>query len=257
MSRRISLMALALVVALIGTAAVFSYAKKADARAVEGQQTLSVLVAKSMLPVGTKAADANTKGMLKLDQIPKKYVPDGALTNIKDVQNLVVGSDIQAGQILLRSMFVTTADTSVLSIPGDKMAVSVQLEDPARVAGFVVPGSEVAIFDTFDSASADATVTQTGPTSATAQVTADKKQTRILLPRVKVIAVGATALVKKQAATDNQDKVPTAILTLAVSQQEAEKLVHAVETGTLYFALLTERSKTAPAPGVDNRTLFQ
>jgi pilus assembly protein CpaB len=90
--------------------------------------------------------------------------------------------------------------------------------------------------------------------------------TRVLLPRIEVIAVGergtngaatsvtagaaaATAAVTKGGAT--------VLITVAVTQQEAERLVHGTQTGKLYLALLDDTAKIAPGPGVDNNTLFQ
>jgi hypothetical protein len=43
---------------------------------------------------------------------------------------------------------------------------------------------------------------------------------------------------------------------VAVSQAEAERLIHGINPGTLYFALLNSTSKTDPGPGVNDLTLF-
>jgi pilus assembly protein CpaB len=125
----------------------------------------------------------------------------------------------------------------------------------------VVPGSEVAVFVTVDqqSASVTATATQDGDTAtvdASAQV--DGQLTQLLLPRASVIAVGPSTLRPTQAKEGEAaaEPIATAVLTLAVSQDEAEKLVHSVQTGSLYFGLLTSTSKTEPNPGVSALNLF-
>ncbi|MDX6230972.1 MAG: Flp pilus assembly protein RcpC/CpaB, partial [Frankiales bacterium] len=46
------------------------------------------------------------------------------------------------------------------------------------------------------------------------------------------------------------------LLTLAVDQEQAQKLIHGEQTGALYFALLNAHSSVTPGPGVDNRHLF-
>ena len=49
----------------------------------------------------------------------------------------------------------------------------------------------------------------------------------------------------------------TLLVTVAATQQEAERLVHGTQTGALYLALLGDTSVVKPGPGVDNKTLFQ
>ena len=63
---------------------------------------------------------------------------------------------------------------SPLGIPEGKMAISVNLTDPDRVAGFVNPGSQVAVFLTGNDG-------QTG-----------QPFTRMLFDRVMVLGVGST-----------------------------------------------------------------
>jgi pilus assembly protein CpaB len=42
------------------------------------------------------------------------------------------------------------------------------------------------------------------------------------------------------------------MITVAVDQADAQRLIHVAQTGRLYFALLTGTSKIAPGSGVDN-----
>jgi pilus assembly protein CpaB len=79
-----------------------------------------------------------------------------------------------------------------------------------------------------------------------------------------VIAVGANGPggeTSAKVATDDASpgaapQTGTVLVTVAVSQREAERLVHAAQTGMLYLALLTESSHLTPGPGVDNHSLF-
>ena len=264
MARRTGLLLLALVVAMMGTGAVFLYVSKADSRALADQKPVSILVAKKTIPAGTSAQQASEGGMLRLAQQARAAVPEDALSDITDVKDLVVVSDVFPGEVLLRPKFVANGSVGALPIPTDKMAVSVELNDPQRVAGFVQPGSEVAIFDTFEVDSADVTATVTGARSVNVRGAKVDRATRLLLPRASVIAVGPVSLRpssgedKDDDSTVTDDKpVTTAVLTVAVSATDAEKLVHAAQTGEVYFALLTSRSKTGPTQGVDNSTLFR
>ena len=255
MSRRLGLLAMALVVAMLGTFAVFSYVNKVEADTLSGAEPVDVLVASQRLASGTPGAAVAAGALVELVQMPRKSVPEGALTSLDEVGTQTLVSDVFAGEILLRAKFADqTARTGNLVIPKDKIAMSVELGDPQRVAGFVVPGSEVAIFVTI------ANVAQgTDPSSPDAGGPQDETVTRLLLPRTSVIAVGPSTLRPTQPEEQpaGEDAVAKAVLTVAVTQAEAERLVHATQGGTLYMGLLSTTSKTAPAAGTTNSTLFQ
>ena len=267
MSRRFGLLAVALVVALLGTFAVFSYVSQVEAKTLTGAEPVDVLVATERLSSGTSGAAAAKGALVELVSMPRKSVPEGALTSLDAVGKQTLVSDVFAGEVLLKAKFADqSARTGDLVIPKDKIAMSVELEDPQRVAGFVVPGSEVAIFATIDKktakGSATATATQTSANSATVDVEAeaevDDSYTELLLPRTSVIAVGPGTL--RPAADKDEDKgedeVTKAVLTVAVTQAEAERLVHGVQNGELYLGLLSTTSKTGPGVGVTNTSLF-
>ena len=75
---------------------------------------------------------------------------DGALSSTGSISDLVALGTIYPGEQIIAPKFGSLGDTESLVIPDDKMAVSVELTDPERVAGFVNPGSEVAIFVSAD-----------------------------------------------------------------------------------------------------------
>lgn len=262
MTRRIGLLAASLVVAMLGTLAVFSYVNRVEAQALSGSEPVDVLVAVERIAAGTSATAAVKGKLVELTSMPRRAVPEGALADVEPVGAQTLVSDVFAGEVLMKAKFADqTARTGQLIIPKDKIALSVELGDPQRVAGFVVPGSEVAIFTTVDSSSASvsATATQAGSTAnVDVQAQVDDKHTRLLLPRTSVIAVGPSTLRPKSQDQDEEgsDEVATAVLTVAVTQSEAERLIHSIETGTLYFGLLNSTSKTGPGSGVSSTTLF-
>ncbi len=266
MSRRIGLLAVALSIALAGTFAVFSYVSRVEAKTLAGAQPVDVLVASERLTSGTSGDAVAKSQFVDVVAMPRNAVPEGALTTLDAVATQTLVNDVFAGEILLRAKFADqTARTGDLVIPKDKIAVSVELGDPQRVAGFVVPGSEVAIFATIDkktaNATAAATAIQTTETSATVDVDVDAEMddsyTRLLLPRTSVIAVGPATLRAATAEHEQEDEaVAKAVLTVAVTQQEAERLVHGAQKGELYLGLLSTTSKTGPGTGVTNTSLF-
>lgn len=261
MTRRLGLLATALVVALLGTMAVFSYVSKVEANVIAGAEMVDVLVAAERMPAGTSAASATKGELVQVSSMPRKSVPEGALTSLEEIGELTLVSDVFAGEVLLKAKFADqTARTGALVIPNDMIAISVELEDPQRVADFVVPGSEVAIFATIKKVDATAkAAAATTPTSATVSVQAegDDDYTNLLLPRVSVIAVGpATLRPDEDGKVAAEDEVTKAVLTVAVRQQDAARLVHSAQTGDLWFGLLSSTSKTGPGEGVSNLNLF-
>ena len=263
MSRRILMIGATLLLAVLGTVAVLLYVGKADARALAGKQAVTVLVAAKRVPADTSAHQAELDGLLRKEEMPAETVPADALAEIgSDLADLVASSDIQAGQLVLRPMFVTkTEQTGGLKIPDGKIAVSVAVTSPQQVAGFVQVGSKVAVFDTFNVAEGYGRT----PAGDGLQKQHQYNQgTRLVLSSVEVLAIGpqgsgSGADSKKGAlSADNNanDSSGMVLVTVAVDQADAERLIHAAQTGTVYLALLTDTSKTAPSDGVDNRTVF-
>jgi len=240
-NRRIVLLIIAVLIAAIGTSMVFYYVRSADDRAIASQEPVNVLVSKVALPAGTRVSDAAAQGAFELRQLPAAAVTAGALSDVEPVAESVALAPIFPGQLLIGAMFgATAAASSALAVPPGQIALSFQFSDPQRVAGFVKPGSEVVIFVTG----------QTGPPGS-------PPGTRVLLPRATVIATGATTVTPPADATQaNVEPVPTALLTLALDQRDAERLVFASQNGSLYLGLLNEQSEVAPGPGVTAENLF-
>ena len=260
MGRRVGLLLAAVVVGLLGTSSVFAYVGQVEDRAQAGQELVEVLVADDRIAAGTTGGTLERERLVVRRSLPRKAVPEGALTSLSSVRSQSLSADVYPGELLLAPKFAeSVARTGSLVIPPGKLALSVELGDPQRVAGFVVPGSEVAIFNTMDKASGRAVVTakQTGAatTSVDVDAAADASETRLLLARVPVIAVGPTTL-REGEDDSNDEKVAKAVLTVAVTQTEAEKLVHAATRGEVYFGLLSTSSKTGGSQGVTDTTLY-
>ncbi|MGN6609588.1 MAG: Flp pilus assembly protein CpaB [Jatrophihabitans sp.] len=250
MKRRPVQIALALVLALIATGAVYAYVKHADQRAVAGKQAVDVQLVVKPIPAGISGKDLRDGGYLQIDHLPSDSVPADAVRSIgSDLLDQVTTSDIAAGQVLLPQMLGTkTPTTSGLPIPKNKMAVSIAVDAPADVAGYVQPGAQIAVFDT---------VILTGPHKVAGDNSNGSKDdnwtTKLLLPRVDVLAASAGAPSKENAGMNNGTASQQLLVTVAVDQTEAQRLIHETERGNLYLALLSQSSVTAPGPGIDSQ----
>lgn len=244
MNRRKVLLALAAIVAALGVLLVFLYARGADARAAAQFDLVRVLVASQQIEPGETVDEAAAAGKFTLQEVPQNAALPGALTSTESIAGLAASTWIYTGEQILPDKFGADTATSVLQIPDKLSATSVQLTDPARVAGFVSPGSEVAVYWTKSE-------NEAGP-----------GYTRILLDRVTVLGVGSVTPVSTTT-TDEEggettEQVPTALLTLALDQDQATRVIYAASNGEVYFTLLTNDSKTsAPSGPVDEQNLFE
>ena len=117
-------------------------------------------------------------------------------------------------------------------------------EAARRADAEILPGSEVSVF-------------LNGTDPGTGQ-----PFTRLLLPRVTVLGVGSTAPVSTTTTDDggNQtvEELPRTLLTVAVDQGQAQKVLYASTNGELAFALLNGQSAVkAGSTGVTAANLFR
>ena len=82
MKRRVLTVALALLLATLGTAGVLAYVRQADNRAIAGQRAVEVLVAGKLIPSGTAAGAALRDGLLTIQRLPASSVPADALGSV-------------------------------------------------------------------------------------------------------------------------------------------------------------------------------
>lgn len=255
MKRRLLIIVLALVLAAVGTSGVLAYVKRANARALAGMKAVSVLVAQQRIPSGTAASAALRNGLLASEKFPASSVPANALSSIPAaLSSLVLSAALQPGQLLLRPMLVAAAQlTSGLAIPPGLMAVTLDFCLPEVVAGTLRAGSQVAVFDTVATGSGGQITAAPGCSGAHQQASGSIR-TRVVLSRVLVLSVG-TAPASGQTSTSTTSTLggssSTAssqggtLVTVAVGQADAQRLIQLTETGLPYLALLTTTSRTS------------
>ena len=135
-----------------------------------------------------------------------------------------------------------------IQVPPGKLAVSVQLSDPARVGTFVTPGSMLTIFASYKLKQLD--------TSDESKVfnEQDVRGTSVLLDNIQVIGMGSTALQGGQQGAQNgtdeeaaeAPQAPSFLVTLAVTPEQATRLVHGINQYVLYAGLRGAEVKVNP-----------
>ena len=241
MDRRRVLLVVATIVALVGTALVYLYVRGADSRAEDKYDAVNVLRVVAPITEGESIDDAQATGKLAVQPVGRDSLVPGYQTSIDSLKGQVAKADIYPGEQIIADQFtadISEIDTSRLEIPKGYVAVSVTLTDTGRVAGFVAPGSKVAIFQTQGA-----------------------EYTRLLLPSVQVIAVGSTTITQTTTTSpegaQTTESLPSTLFTLALTQNDAEKVVYASTNGELQFALLTDTSVIKPDPGMTAEKLFR
>lgn len=237
MDRRKLLLVVAAVVAVLGVALVFVYAKGADARAADKFDTVEVLVATKQIDPGESFDDALASGKFELADVAQAQVLDGAGDDTNDFEGSVALTTLYPGEQLVPTKFGGVFDVeaeSTLPIPEGRIAISILVNDDGRVGKFLRPGAEVAIiFTDIDRATGEPALTET------------------LLERVTVLAAGSTTSLAGDSgsedgsaadASGSQDDAIQQLLTLAVSQQEAERVRFAEKDGELTAALINGAS---------------
>lgn len=230
MGRRTLLVIASVLVAAAGTAMIWLYVQGADARARGRWQSLvTVLVATENIPVG--AGKDVVAQRTRPVEAPRSFVPQRPITTLATIGTRTTTMPVLVGQYLVEGQF--SSGNLASGVPDGRMGVAFSLDDPNRVASLLRPGSDVAVYT----------------------VTTDKggRHVKNLLPRVRVLAVGATTALRDidgaRAKAGAQASVSTALVTLDVDGPQAATLI--AHSSSLYFTLL---GKGAQGNGSDTAT---
>jgi pilus assembly protein CpaB len=246
MNRRTILLLAAALVAALGTALVFLYVKGADNRAEQRFETVEVLRAVAPIEKGESIDDAASSGKLTLEAVAKNDLLPNHQTDTEELKGLVATTTIYPGEQIVSDKFGEAAEAlaskSALDVPKSDIAISVNLTDPGRVAGFLNPGSEVTVIFVGESDNG-------------------LGFSRMLLPRVTVLGVGSTTTTTKTTTTAEGDQttaeIPQTLITLSVSKEDAEKVTFAAANGEVALGLRTLDSTVKPGKGVTMANVFE
>jgi pilus assembly protein CpaB len=239
MQSRVLATLVAVVLALVATAALVVYVNGADRRAISDQQPVLVWVAADTISAGTSGQTARNKALVEQVPVPKKNVVPGAVRSMDQIQNQRAAVDIQPGEQLLLKRWVGAEDVAgrgLLQIQPGFQALAIEMDLTRQVAGFVTPGDTVSLLVSMNRGGRD--------------------RSQFLLQNIRVLAVGATALANSAAQGGggrvSQGKGQVAAVTLAVPQGQVENVVFAAEHGSIYMTLLAspDAPKVPPDGGV-------
>lgn len=219
----------AVLLALVGAVLILTYAQGADQRAVSGLDPKEVLIVTKAVPAGSSID--TVKASVTLEQFPGTAVANTALSTLDDKAGTVAAVDLVPGEQLLAERLVSpeaAEDSGAVKIPAGFQEVSFQLE-PQRVAGGrIAAGDHVGMFLSF-AKGAD-------------KANKDDETTQMTLRKVLVTAVQrAPQAAAKEETKDGANSQDTTLpegslmLTVAVSDTDAGKIVFASEFGSLWL----------------------
>jgi Flp pilus assembly protein CpaB len=226
------IMAIGLAVFLAGAAATFVVVRdKGDNKAAGGSST--VLFAAKAIPAGTTGGNVVDQGFVRSRSVKASARPAGALSDPSQLVGKTAVRTVPEGAVLTDDQFsVPQTELGTVRIPNGKVALALQLGWVPGVAGFVAPGDHIDIDG----------VVKDGPGAPAA---------RLIMQNTEVLHVGGAsgggvggAMQAQSQATSTPGANSTFLL--AVTPQEAERLVYLTSLQQLYLSLV---SKDAPAVG--------
>lgn len=164
---------------------------------------------------------------VKIEQMPKRLVPDGAATDTAAVIGKIARREMIPGEMIFTAQVAEQLEGSVLAaLLGPNMrAVTVRVNDVIGVGGFLLPGNYVDVL-------------------ATRVENREQATTRTVLQRIKVLAVDQTA------STEENSPVVVRSVTLEVDPAQAEILVKSESEGPIQLTLRNPLEEVTPAPTV-------
>lgn len=218
MSSRALAGALAVLMAAVATIAVFMYVNGVRNDAEGGGNQIQVVVSKEDIAAGTDLDELISEGAFTTQSYGEEAVVDGAVTDLNDLAGRTSSVPILAGEQISTARLTGSDELQggVLGIPANHEAVTMSLDAQRQVGRDVVAGDNITVFGSFKP-----------PVSA-------KETTVNLVSEVRVLKVFQTTGENVEAQNEQQE----ALMTLALSPRDAQRIVFAKEHGTVWFTLL-------------------
>lgn len=234
-TRSTTIIAAGVIVSFLGIVSVIAYGRSVERRSAGGS-TVAAYTASSDIPAGTSGAEA-ARSMRRVS-VPKTVRPSTAVSDPAQIDGRIAVRSIATGEVVTTTQFGTTATTpaSGLEIPPGYNAVSVNLPSPQGVAHYAGPGDIVNVYVTLK-ADGD----PKGPGA----------QTKLILSNVQVLSDQTPGAKAGPGGTGE------VLLTLALQPKDAEKLIFAKETGSVWFGLVRPGDAPAATVGQSSATVLR
>jgi Flp pilus assembly protein CpaB len=226
--------AVAALLALLATAAVFMYVRGVENGKGTGASTVSVIVAKEDIPVGAKLDDVIQGGGVTARNFAEDAVVRGAVTDIGQLRGRVTNAPVLAGEQISTARLegsTTQPQGGALGIPEGHEAVTFAMDLASAGGGVVKRGDHITIRAAFDA-------------SRRSQASSEDLVVTVV-PDVQVLKVVQGAV----SAGNSESRV---LLTMALKPADAAKVIFAQQKGVVWLTLLPpdQRGQDVPPTGL-------
>jgi Flp pilus assembly protein CpaB len=258
--------ALALLLAIGATAAVFLYVNGVKENAVSSGDLETVVVSTQNISANADLSALRAQGIFELKQIPADTKLESAITDPGQLEGKTATSPILAGEQIPAERLSGGPQVAGgrLSICDTCVAITVRVDGPPGVGGEIQRGDNVTLYATFSglatfrSAKDLVNAVQSGASASGGgqgnQVSGLPPFTMTLMPTVKVLKVEnpSTATTSTESTQTDTTSEGNVTLTLDVPREEAEFVIFGNEQASLYFGLLPpdEEGLQLPAQAV-------
>ena len=222
-NRRLTAVAVAAALAIVGALVLVFFVQSAEDRALEGEEVVDVLVVQEDIPAGTPVSEIEDR--VEEEKVPSKVANSGAVGDISQLAGLVAAVELLEGDQLTAARFTTpeafAPSRSQVEVPTGLLEITITADPERSIGGTVQPGDTVAFISSF---------------------TIGGEQTNMILHKVLVTNVQgapiATPTTNPDGTSESRAAAPegSLLVTLAVNAASAQKIAFTSEFGTIYLA---------------------
>ena len=150
MSYRLRNIVLAVVLGVAAVALVSVYVANYKRNVRQGEETVTVFVAAREIPEGTTGAQAFDRGMIRSDEVARRVVVPGAISQPNQVQGLIATETIYPGEQVSVQRFRPVEAAGVLAdLKGNMRAIQIPGDGDQLLAGTLKDGDRVDVVAVF------------------------------------------------------------------------------------------------------------
>ncbi|MBU4450328.1 MAG: Flp pilus assembly protein CpaB [Actinomycetia bacterium] len=274
MKVKILLLILAIIFGLAAVFGVMFYINNLRASIEKEGEKIDVLVATQDIIKDTSVEEIISKKLVEVKKIPRRYIVAAYMTSLDKYQDYFVSNQISKGEQITPVKFIKSSDiTFSFEVPKGMVAISIPFNEVVGVSNLLTVGDRVNVIATFlveqqQQVQQQDTSSQTADTSGTQSNAAGNGNggaasgndyssgnpsavvtdtTKTVLWNIEILYIGAKVIIDELSTTNkgllsssgsSKEPVEIKTVTLAVTPEQAEKLVFSEELGTVWLALL-------------------
>jgi pilus assembly protein CpaB len=216
---------IALIVAFIATFAQCRYIKIREDQLLYDSELLPTLKATQNIPARFKLDET----MVEVIEVPRKWRQPKALSEVEDILGQITSNPIIEGEQIISTKLVKPDEAGLaFYVPKKLRAIAIAVDRFTAVGGHVKPGNYVDVMGAFDFGQGEKSDIRTVTLFQNVWVLSVGKD--IGQPTVRTLADGNEEVVKSE-----QGDFDT--ITLAVTPEEAQKIILAQQLGDLTLSL--------------------